>query len=530
LLSDVENSQKSIVGKEELLAIGNQEIEELKKEIEDQCRLLQSKSETLNKTIEKQDSFMDEYKKLGYEIAQLFEEVVEIEKSSSGVNGNSDEDSRSEEFELVKYNESKRSSEDFEEVDIEDAKKTSNESSDTEQEQKEEDSLSEEKSLSENSESSKGEPNKDIETKVFHSSINESFKNNLRNIQRVREYIKGSNSAKNKNASEKQDKSRLLQRINSILDGHNELKSALSSGTAQKSENESSRLGDRDSELQLENNLKWIVLQISEKENQIKTLESKLEITVQDLDTLKLETKVLKLAHNSDKETLTAQESEIDRLNNELTKLPTATKEISNLNAKLSAKSEQIHTLERDIQRLLHDLQSGNAKAENIRAHNLPNSNISEPLTGDDDIRLSTAKFQTAPDLTKQPQPLDKEKRLAQKVIPLHSEPNIPSESAPNKLHGLPETETNTSTLSLQPAKRATKENCTSEEVVHSENSTPFSDEKNANQHKIDELTRQLEEANLKIAKQHKVICKNLELLKESRSRSSSPMTSPTKN
>ncbi|CUM47326.1 uncharacterized protein AC631_05380 [Debaryomyces fabryi] len=538
LLCEVENSQKSITGKEELLAIGKQEIALLKREIEYQCKLLESKSVSLNKTIEKQDSFMIEYKELGYEIDQLFEEVFEIEKNSNEGNRNSDEDSRSEEFEIVKYNESKRSSEDFEEVDIEDAKKTSSESSE-DHEQKKEDSQIEEKSLSKNMESSEGsevEPDKDIELKGFEPTINESFKNSLRKIQRVREYIKSFKSAKNDSVSKHQDKIRLLQRINSILGERKELKIALSSDTTQKLEDESSNesLGDQNFELQLENNLKSIMLQISEKEKQIKTLESKLEVRVKEFDTFKQEKKQLELAHNNDRKTLTARESEIDRLNQELAKLPTATKEISNLNAELSARSEQIHTLERDIQRLVHDLQSSNAKVENLpAAHNPTNSNISEPLTGDDDIKLSGAELQISPDLSKQSQPLDEEKLHTQKVTPLHSEPKIPSESsesARNELGGIPETEVSTSTLRLQSAKRSTKESNTSEEVVHSDNFTPLSEEKKAYQHKIDELTRQLQEANSKIAKQHKVISKNLELLKESRSRSSSPMTSPTKS
>lgn len=538
LLCEVENSQKSITGKEELLAIGKQEIALLKREIEYQCKLLESKSVSLNKTIEKQDSFMIEYKELGYEIDQLFEEVFEIEKNSNEGNRNSDEDSRSEEFEIVKYNESKRSSEDFEEVDIEDAKKTSSESSE-DHEQKKEDSQIEEKSLSKNMESSEGsegsevEPDKDIELKGFEPTINESFKNSLRKIQKVREYIKSFKSAKNDSVSKHQDKIRLLQRINSILGERKELKIALSSDTTQKLEDESSNesLGDQNFELQLENNLKSIMLQISEKENQIKTLESKLEVRVKEFDTFKQEKKQLELAHNNDRKTLTARESEIDRLNQELAKLPTATKEISNLNAELSARSEQIHTLERDIQRLVHDLQPSNAKVENLpAAHNPTNSNISEPLTGDDDIKLSRAELQISPDLSKQSQPLDEEKLHTQKVTPLHSEPKIPSESARNELGGIPETEVDTSTLRLQSAKRSTKENNTSEEVVHSDNFTPLSEEEKAYQHKIDELTRQLQEANSKIAKQHKVISKNLELLKESRSRSSSPMTSPTKS
>lgn len=107
-----------------------------------------------------------------------------------------------------------------------------------------------------------------------------------------------------------------------------------------------------------------------------------------------------------------------------------------------------------------------------------------------------------------------------------------PPDSAPNEPSGLPETEIDISTLSLHAAKRIANESevTTNKELVHSKNPVPVSEENDAYQHKIDQLTRQLQQANQKIDKQHKVISKNLELLKESRTRSSSPMSSPTKN
>lgn len=532
LLSEIEDFEKNVTGKEELLSIGNQEIEELKREIEHQSKLLESKTESLNKSLEAQDEFMTQYKEFGCEIAKLFEELIEIEKNSSVTNGNSDEDSKSEEFEFVKYNDSKRSSEDFEEVDIADANKTSCESSDKEHEQdKEYSSIQEKSQKSENSECLQDEFD---ELKGAEPSTDESFGINFRKIQRVREYIKNSRSTINDQLSLRQEKRRLIQKLNSIL-GDYEVKLASSPEGTKKLEDETrfveplDCLNDQVSERQLENNLKSIVHQVSKRESQIKTLESKLadfSDKLKDIDRLKQMDESLEQVHNDYKKTLNAKENEIDCLNKELAKLPTATREISNLNAELSAKDKQIHTLESDIQRLLHD----NKQVEISATHDETDARKSQPSTSDDDIRPSTAEFKISPDLTKQPQLPDEQKVHFHKSS--HAEPKSPPDSAPNEPSRLPEIEIDTSTLSLRAAKRIANENqvATNKELMHSKNPVPVSEEKNAYQHRIDQLTRQLQEANQKIHKQHKVISKNLELLKESRSRSSSPMPSPTKN
>ncbi|CAG87148.2 DEHA2D11814p [Debaryomyces hansenii CBS767] len=537
LLSEIEDSEKNITGKEELLSIGNQEIEELKREIEHQTKLLESKSESLNKTLEAQDEFMTKYKEFGCEIAKLFEEVTEIEKYSSGTSGNSDEDSKSEEFEFVKYNDSKRSSEDFEEVDIADANKTSSESSDKEHEQdKEYSSIQKEK---EKSESSDGLQDRFDEPKGAEPSSYESFGINLRKIQRVREYIKNSRSTINDQLYLRQDKRRLIEKLNAIL-GDYKAKLASSPEETKKLEDEtkfvepSDCLNDQVAERQLENNLKSIVHQASERESQIKTLESKLadfSDNLKDIDHLKQMNERLEQVHNDYKKTLNAKESEIDRLSKEIAKLPTATREISNLNAELSAKDKQILTLESDIQRLSHDNeQSGKSKVQMPATHDETSASRSQSSISDDDTRSSTVEFQTSPDLTKQPHLPDEQKGHVHKS--LHAEPKSPPDSAPNEPSGLPETEIDISTLSSHAAKRIANESevTTNKELVHSKNPVPVSEENDAYQHKIDQLTRQLQQANQKIDKQHKVISKNLELLKESRTRSSSPMSSPTKN
>lgn len=544
LLSEIEDSEKNITGKEELLAIGNQEIEELKREIEHQSKLLKSKTESLNKSLEAQDEFMTKYREFGCEVAKLFEEVIEIEKNSSVTNGNSDEDSKSEEFEFVKYNDSKRSSEDFEEVDIADANKTSCESSDKEHEQdkghkqdkeheqdKEYSSIQEKNQKSESSECLTDEFD---ELKGAEPSTDESFGINFRKIQKVREYIKNSRSTINDQLSLRLDKRRLIQKLNTIL-GDYEVKLASSPEETKKLEDETrfveplDCLNDQVSERQLENNLKSIVHQVSKRESQIKTLESKLadfSDKLKDFDRLKQMDERLEQVHNDYKKTLNAKESEIDCLNKELAKLPTATREISNLNAELSAKDKQIHTLESDIQRLLHD----NKQVEMSATHDETDARKSQPSTSDDDIRPSTGEFKISPDLTKQLQLPDEQKAHFHKSS--HAKPKSPPDSAPNEPSRLPEIEIDTSTLSLRAFKRIANESqvATNKELMHSENPVPVSEEKNAYQHRIDQLTRQLQEANQKIDKQHKVISKNLELLKESRSRSSSPMPSPTKN
>lgn len=536
LLSEIEDSEKNITVKEELLSIGNQEIEELKREIEHQTKLLESKSKSLNKTLEAQDEFMTKYKDLGCEIAKLFEEVTEIEKYFSGTSGNSDEDSKSEEFEFVKYNDSKRSSEDFEEVDIADVNKTSSESSDKEHEQDKEYSSIQE--MKEKLESSDGLQEKFDEPKGAEPSTDESSGINLGKIQRVREYIKNSRSTINDQLSLRQEKRRLIEKLNAILGDYN-AKLASSPEETKKLEDETKFvepldcLNDQVAERQLENNLKSIVHQAFERESQIKALESKLadfSDNLKDIDRLKQMDERLEQVHNDYKKTLNAKESEIDCLSKELAKLPTATREISNLNAELAAKDKQIHTLESDIQRLLHDnKQSGKSKVQMSATHDETNASKSQLSISDDDIRLSTAEFQISPDLTKQPHHPDEQKGNVHKSS--HAEPKSPPDSTPNEPRGLPETEIDISTLSLHAPKRIANESevTTNKELMHS-NPVPVSEEKDAYQHKIDQLTRQLQEANQKIDKQHKVISKNLELLKESRSRSSSPMPSPTKN
>lgn len=362
LLSQIEYSQKNITNKEKLFSIGNQEINELREEIANQSRLLESKKVSLNATLETQDAFMTKYRELGCEIAQLFVEVAEIEKNSDG------EDSRSEEFEIVKYNENKRSSEDFEEVNIEDANKTSSESSDKEHEHdKEYGQVHAHEGMSEKAEGSEYLQDKDDDVKATEPSTDESFRYNLRKIQRVREYIKNSKSAINDQLFLRQDKRSLVQKLNKIIDEYYEAKTASFPDATQKLESETGNIEHLDtlgspvsspvSELQLEHNLKSMVHEASEKENQIKALESKLaNLTVkfQDVDHLKQVNKHLDEALHDYTKTLTARENKIDYLSDELSKLPNATKEITNLNAELSVKDKQIYTLESHIQELLH--------------------------------------------------------------------------------------------------------------------------------------------------------------------------------
>lgn len=228
----------------------------------------------------------------------------------------------------------------------------------------------------------------------------------------------------------RQDKRRLIEKLNAIL-GDYKAKLASSPEETKKLEDETKFvepldcLNDQVAERQLENNLKSIVHQASERESQIKTLESKLadfSDNLKDIDHLKQMNERLEQVHNDYKKTLNAKESEIDRLSKEIAKLPTATREISNLNAELSAKDKQILTLESDIQRLLHDNeQSGKSKVQMPATHDETSASRSQLSISDDDTRLSTVEFQTSPDLTKQPHLPDEQKGHVHKS--LHAEP-----------------------------------------------------------------------------------------------------------
>lgn len=535
LSPEIETLTSQVSEKEEAIVVKDNEINNLHHELEEQRRLFQTKDDLLNNALEVQDDFRSKFKELGYEIGNLLHDVTEIEKMTKG---NLRSLSTSEEFDIVNYNESKPSSEEFEELNMEDAEHSSDESTGKVHDQ--------DKSVDHPASSG----NSSVDSEESIASKTGYITDIQKQIQMVREHVRNVKTTIMLGASTTQEKKSLLQKFNDILNKANETGLTIAPDLAQKLEDNTKKIEQLDAKIEhlrenntlcgelgslqetrdmldvqvlearLENGLIQKIQNCLNQGGEIKDLKAELtqvSSKVQDYHRLK--------ADRADLENkLAEKESEIERLTKELNSLVDTTEKIDTLRAELSDKDKEIHTLNNMLK---------------VRQANREASDSAQKEAGStDDFAIPVLQASSSLSL-KSPN----EGPIGGPVESIPTNAAYEGQSigiASTQRHKRPESDTTVSNLSPHPSKPILegKQGNTNKESENPENLTtcPVSEEsefrtaEKSYKLTIADLKSQLLDANLKIAKQHKVISKNLELLKESRSQTSSPIPSPTKN
>lgn len=594
-----------------LISKKDQNLRTLEANIAQQSKLLGMKVESLEACISSRDAFFRGYKELGCEIAKIITDIQKekLRKSDSELG---DDEYRSEEFEIVKYDEGKRSSEEFEEVNMNDSETRTSDSSDIE--------------ISHTEFYQSGIGNDAFELKSAreskHDEQNElggTIKENLERVGIIREHIRYMRSIMEDDSTKRKNNKSLIKDLKSIIDGRDNVgpEPTMNTGnlvegleeqikhTKKKLENKdvcdeqykgevSNRaLESKIVELQLKLDLKNKIREMTTQEQHVQLLKERLtnySNKDKEIDDLKekMEHKHNEVAefkqtiqqkHNETEElrkTIQQKQNEVDELHKQIEQTNTEAK--SHVEKVLSKKEKEIADLENEFAKLTETNEELKRSASQVAKKNEEietlKSNVAELSENNKEIHRLNAELQVSSKkdadlarlhsegLTKELEKLkygmtnlsdldEKAKEIGTLKSQLEILPQKNKEIArlqdqiknfSNKAsHAvtLPEEDTKIASLKSGPSrafennKQVGLENAflntgmarpTSSDGQHS----PENSEGSYKQ-QISLLTNELKEANAKIAKQHKVLTKNLELLKDSRSRSSSPICSPTK-